>query len=96
MIEQSPLPDAPRRVFQAALTLHGDPAEISRAVDLLQLTQVPAFAYRSMPSGVRIVLRLTGSTEHEARRAIQGLAMAIEHVHMAVPRPSTPLEAPVL
>ena len=69
------------RSFQAIITVEGDPDRIQRAVGLLGFVRMPTFSCRSLGSRQsRIVLSVPDSTAQEAKRAIEALARAIEHV----------------
>jgi hypothetical protein len=71
----------PHGSFQAVITVDGDPGAIERAAGLLGLSQAPTFACRPLGSeGSRLVLSVPDGTEGEARRAIQAVAGAINHV----------------
>ena len=72
--------------FQALITVDGDPGEIERAAGLLGLDRAETFACRPLGSdGSRLVLSVPDGTEGEARRAIQAVAGAINHV-LATPQ----------
>lgn len=83
MIEEQQLaPEGDRYgSYQAVITLDGDPGAIERAAGLLGFSQTPTFACRRLGTqGSRLVLSVPDGTEGEARRAIQAVAGAIQHV----------------
>lgn len=94
MIEEQQLAQEGDRYgsFQAVITLDGDPGAIERAAGLLGLNLAPTFTCRRLGTqGSRLVLSVPDSTEGEARRVIQAVAGAIQHV-LATPHAGFPAQ----